>query len=534
MHRIFEQCVTGEIMADRDVLIGKSIAINTRLRASLEKSVKAKQMLDIGWTRDDQEVPKTGEMGLCPNLIPGSRVRALGKLGSWTASFNNGGQFILHGDTTSFFGAASKDGDMRIKGFAGDYLGYSMEGGTIIGEDGAGNDCAHNLLGGTIIVNGNVGARVGSGMKGGIVIVHGDVGRDPGAGMKGGKIIVNGRCPNPANGVSMSALTKKEVSEINSQISNQEYHIPNDALCLQAKEIIQVDNDSDFFSDSDLSNISIVSNNRKSLNSSFPCDTVKLIGKDSPIALPIPMIPFIDDGGLLTDYDSQSQAVKEKLIEQPFLVTKNPRPIDLLLLGSENLSQFTKNHENLSGIIIDFDTIAPLDDESLDGLRVAILSLLGEGKLMISINGLGAISAAHARAGKHQFDSVVARMHDNSGITEAAALPIIGRSIKENLGEGISEPGVILEFPCNANDIAVLCASGLSFAICPPPFEEPEDIAYWLAGISDDLNLILRRIGISSIDNVSRSNLRANDYDTAAVSGLRLAGFERPLPHWFS
>ena len=73
-------------------------------------------------------------------------------------------------------------------------------------------------------------------MKGGIVIVHGDVGRDPGAGMKGGKIIVNGRCPNPANGVSMSALTKKEVSEINSQISNQEYHIPNDALCLQAKE----------------------------------------------------------------------------------------------------------------------------------------------------------------------------------------------------------------------------------------------------------------------------------------------------------
>ena len=120
-------------------------------------------MLDIGWTRDDQEVPKTGEMGLCPNLIPGSRVRALGKLGSWTASFNNGGQFILHGDTTSFFGAASKDGDMRIKGFAGDYLGYSMEGGTIIGEDGAGNDCAHNLLGGTIIVNGNVGARVGSG-----------------------------------------------------------------------------------------------------------------------------------------------------------------------------------------------------------------------------------------------------------------------------------------------------------------------------------------------------------------------------------
>ena len=83
-----------------------------------------------------------------------------------------------------------------------------------------------------------------------------------------------------------------------------------------------MDNDSDFFSDSDLSNISIVSNNRKSLNS-FPCDTVKThIGKDSPIALPIPMIPFIDDGGLLTDYDSQSQAVKEKLINNHSLLQR--------------------------------------------------------------------------------------------------------------------------------------------------------------------------------------------------------------------
>ena len=61
-------------------LIEKSLTINSRLMASLEKSVKAKQMLDIGWTRDDQEVLKNGEMGLCPNLIS-DRVRALGRLG---------------------------------------------------------------------------------------------------------------------------------------------------------------------------------------------------------------------------------------------------------------------------------------------------------------------------------------------------------------------------------------------------------------------------------------------------------------------
>jgi hypothetical protein len=30
----------------------------------------------------------------------------------------------------------------------------------------------------------------------------------------------------------------------------------------------------------------------------------------------------------------------------------------------------------------------------------------------------------------------------------------------------------------------------------------------------------------------SRRNLRAMDMDTAAISGLRLVGFERPLPMW--
>jgi hypothetical protein len=44
----------------------------------------------------------------------------------------------------------------------------------------------------------------------------------------------------------------------------------------------------------------------------------------------------------------------------------------------------------------------------------------------------------------------------------------------------------------------------------------------------------LRRIGINSIDSLERKHLRALNHETAAVSGLRLAGYERPLPHWFA
>ena len=59
---------------------------------------------------------------------------------------------------------------------------------------------------------------------------------------------------------------------------------------------------------------------------------------------------------------------------------------------------------------------------------------------------------------------------------------------------------------------------------------DTEDIAYWLQGTQEDLSAELRRIGINSIDMLERKHLRALNHETAAVSGLRLAGYERPLP----
>ncbi len=63
---------------------------------------------------------------------------------------------------------------------------------------------------------------------------------------------------------------------------------------------------------------------------------------------------------------------------------------------------------------------------------------------------------------------------------------------------------------------------------------EAMDLANWLCSINSDLTAILRRLGLSSIDELKRVHLRALDHETAAVSGLRLVGYERPLPHWFA
>ena len=53
-------------------------------------------------------------------------------------------------------------------------------------------------------------------------------------------------------------------------------------------------------------------------------------------------------------------------------------------------------------------------------------------------------------------------------------------------------------------------------------------------GTQEDLASELRRVGVKSIDMLERKHLRALNHETAAVSGLRLAGYERPLPHWFA
>ena len=109
-----------------------------------------------------------------------------------------------------------------------------------------------------------------------------------------------------------------------------------------------------------------------------------------------------------------------------------------------------------------------------------------------------------------------------------------GRSKKEHLDTGQIQTGFLLGFAASGHDLAVLMASGVDVVSCAAPMADTEDIAYWLQGTQEDLASELRRVGVKSIDMLERKHLRALNHETAAVSGLRLAGYERPLPHWFA
>ena len=94
-------------MPTRDEVIASSMSINSRLPAQLEKALERNIVLRIGWTTNGEPVPKDGELGLCPNLPDGSKVRSLGNLGPFTAAFGQGGTFTHQGDVGSFLGAGN-------------------------------------------------------------------------------------------------------------------------------------------------------------------------------------------------------------------------------------------------------------------------------------------------------------------------------------------------------------------------------------------------------------------------------------------
>ena len=525
-------------MADAQDVVERSFNINSKLGPRLIAAAEQNAILRIGWTNAGEPVPKNGELGLCPNLPGGARMRALGVLGSWTAPFGSGGTFTIQGDSGAFLGAGNRGNTIVCERLAGDYAAYAMRDGKISILDGTGSDAGAYMEGGLLIVRGPTGARVGGGMRDGLIVIHGDVGSDPGAGMQGGRIVINGRCPTPPNGVSLRPLTAAEVKSINKQLNDEELEVPSDAVCLTPAEIIDVEQEGGQVSASDLSMIGLVPNDRQHQQSYATYDTVTLVGErgdeGTPVALPLPLIAILPDGKDLSLPKDASPHVASILAQQPFLTRSNPRSIDFALVDEHNLADAPELLESAAGAVFDFDHLPAMNSEQLDGFFVAVRTLMGKNKPFGIINGLGRTTNLHVRAAHHKADLAISRIEDGSGVPEAAALPLIGRSSKSNLEGTHTDVGVLLGLSATAHDLAVLKASGFKIIACEVPMADANDLAHWLQTLHQDMAGILSRLGLDSIDRLERANLRALDHETAAVSGLRLVGYERPLPHWFA
>ncbi|MBT7064535.1 MAG: hypothetical protein HN923_07570 [Euryarchaeota archaeon] len=527
------------IMAEPREVVERSFNINKKLGPRLIEAAKQDAILRIGWTSAGDPVPKNGELGLCPNLPAGSRMRALGLLGSWVAAFGGGGNFTIQGDVGSFLGAGNRGNTIVCEQIAGNFAGYAMRSGKISIMDGAGNDAGAMMNGGLLLIRGSVGERVGGGMKDGIIVVHGDVGLDPGAGMVGGKIIINGRYPSRLpSGVEQRLLTAAEVKSINSQLDNEGMEIPKDAACLVPSECLRVEATEIPVSSSDLSSIGLVAGDLHHIAPYQSCDTAVLVPENddanNPIAFPIPLLPIISSGEFLQPTNEMDHIAIQVLAKQPFITREQPRLVDFSLIDTSNLADAPELLENSSGMVVDLDDLPAMNSEEIDGFIVATRTLLGMEKPISFLNSISRVESLHVRSSHHNVDLAISRIEDGSGIAEAAALPMIGRSTKSHLSDTATQTGMLLGLSASGQDLAILRASGIDLICCEVPMQDAQDLAHWLHSVSNELTAILRRLGLDSIEHLKRQHLRALDYETASISGLRLVGYDRPLPHWFA
>jgi hypothetical protein len=98
---------------------------------------------------------------------------------------------------------------------------------------------------------------------------------------------------------------------------------------------------------------------------------------------------------------------------------------------------------------------------------------------------------------------------------------------------GISETGkfVMIEVmhEPDAKDLMIAVASGCTALVSPCP---KGNLSAKIAELGIGVRGWMRDVGVDRIERIGRRNLRANDFDTAAISGLRLVGYDRPLKMW--
>ena len=504
----------------------RSLKLNKDLTKMLKQGIELNKPIKIGWSREGEPIPKKGEIGLAPALPEKGRVRILGELGHMNGILCQGGSFSLEGSSGDFHGAWNNGGSHVIERKVGDHLGHAMENGKIVARDGCGKFAGSSLKGGLLIIRGDAGSQLGAGMSGGTILVVGDVGDSVGSRMTGGRILVSGRCPKPGEGAKMVTLTKNEIDEFNDSLNDDLLKISDDVICVVTDESIEVKSEQPKKASlgdwSELTIVPEVGKNR--LVKGQALDTIVVIGGDEITNLE----DNIDSIGLDLPLIFESE---KSIKDLGTIVHSKPSESDFLVIDENNIQTSHKEMRNAGGIILDLSSMPALNPPSLDGLLVAIRAMSSRLIPILIKDGLSRVNNLHTLGKNHPIQGVIVDLHDISGLHAASCLPKIGRSIIESkIDSSICPTFISVPWEISSNDIIVARGCGAA-GLISKEIKEPKKIH---KEIHNELRGWLEELGLDSIEKIARKHLRANSHEVATLSGIRLTGYERALPMWFS
>ena len=180
-------------------------------------------------------------------------------------------------------------------------------------------------------------------------------------------------------------------------------------------------------------------------------------------------------------------------------------------------------------------------DGEILALLTGLRTQLGGEKPVLIAGRVDRVENLHRMLRDQPLDGVLVRLTSGTGMAAPAALPRIGLSARD---AGVADVLHILDIPWDAtsDDAAIAAAAGCGI-IRANPFSDDESVPStqkaraaavetWLSEFASSLRGRLTDLGIDALEKLNRRHLRALEHDTAAQSGLRLAGYDRPLPQW--
>ena len=505
----------------------KSIKLNRDLEKMLAEALERDLLVRIGWGRNGDEKPKQGEIGVITHLPKKSRVLLLGNLGECCGAMNKGGNLTIQGACSSMAGAFQENGRLIIEKDAGDRIGSNMNGGMINVQGSVSNFAGESMKDGTILVRGHAGEKVGAGMSGGTIIVLGSVGREPGIGMTGGKVIVAGSCPPAGNGAEIRGINTKEISEISEHLEPLGLSVNSDALVIiPSQDVTAIFEHPEISVMEGLENILLVPSgkNNQSLYEKLDCETLlKTINQDEDEGIIFP-IPW------LIEREKVDVLEGKMLSNQPCLVRESPREIDLLIVDQDNIVNVSDVLPKCSGIVLNLESLPKMNDAEVEALIVSLRSKIKKKSIVMLRDRVDRVENLLRMIIDLDLDGAVINAATPGGSRAAAALPRIGLASRAmNIKEQGRHLLIKLDENPTAEDFIIAKGAGCSLIVAPNNDEKLEENLVWL---KSTINGWMSDLGVQNLNEITRRNLRAIDYDTAAISGLRLIGYDRPLPMW--
>jgi len=271
--------------------------------------------------------------------------------------------------------------------------------------------------------------------------------------------------------------------------------------------------------------IALVPSNSDRLPKHSPLDPFTLLmplgTEEGGILFPIPW---------LVESNSASDWTGAASKAQPALVRESPRENDLILVGESNIIDCARWLGSCAGVVLDLADLPHLNDAEIEAILVSITCKMEDASLILLRDCVDRADHLFRLVVDLDLDGAVIDAASPGGSRAASALPRIGLAARAmNLTEQGRHLLIEMDEAPSAEDMLIAVAAGCPILVAPPPADGREEALVWL---DSTIRGWMLEMGIDGLEQLSRRNLRALDYDTASISGLRLVGFDRPLPMW--